>query len=155
MSMNTADVIRSLRDDQDFMRQVTHWEVIPPRPGAYEAIPESVTTAIAEGLKRRGIGRLYSHQAEAFRRSLAGDDIVIVTPTASGKTLSYNLPVLQTILAEPEARALYLFPTKALSQDQQAALNELTLSSELGVKIATYDGDTPSSLRSSAARPGR
>ncbi len=155
MSMNSAEVIQSLRGDSDFMKQVTHWEVIPPRAGSYAPLPPELHPGIVQGLKNRGIGRLYSHQAEAFTRSIAGDDLVIVTPTASGKTLSYNLPVLQTILQEPDSRALYLFPTKALSQDQQAALNELTLSSELGVKIATYDGDTPTSLRSSARETGQ
>jgi DEAD/DEAH box helicase domain-containing protein len=155
MSMTTAEVIESLRNDDDFMRNVTHWEVIPPRPGRFEKLPPGLNPLISDGLRSRGIGRLYSHQAQAFERSLAGDDLVIVTPTASGKTLSYNLPVLQTILAGPDARALYLFPTKALSQDQQAALNEMTLGSDLGVKVATYDGDTPSSLRSSARETGQ
>ena len=79
----------------------------------------------------------------------------MVTPTASGKTLSYNLPVLQRLLADPEARGLYLFPTKALSQDQQSALNEIVLASEVGIKISTYDGDTPSSVRVSARDGGR
>lgn len=149
------DIIQQLREDPDFMRSVTHWEVIPPGDGIYREFPPELHERIADGLRKRGIERLYSHQAEAFTRSMQGRDLVIVTPTASGKTLSYNLPVLQTILSEPDSRALYLFPTKALSQDQQSALNELTLNSELGVNISTYDGDTPASLRSSAREKGQ
>lgn len=155
MSISSADVIASLKEDTAFMANVTHWENIPPRPGSYESLPEELNPAIARGLSKRGIGRLYSHQAEAFRGAVSGENLVIVTPTASGKTLSYNLPVLQSILHDPSSRALYLFPTKALSQDQQAALNEITLAAELGIKIATYDGDTPSSVRASARESGQ
>ena len=85
----------------------------------------------------------------------SGRNVVIVSPTASGKTLAYNLPVLQTLLEDPDARALYLFPTKALSQDQQSELNEVVLGGEIPVKIFTYDGDTPSSIRISAREEGR
>jgi DEAD/DEAH box helicase domain-containing protein len=98
---------------------------------------------------------LYSHQAESYRAARSGRDFVVVTPTASGKTLCYNLAVLQSILEAPESRALYLFPTKALSQDQQSELNESVLAGELAVKIVTYDGDTPASLRVSARDKGQ
>jgi DEAD/DEAH box helicase domain-containing protein len=102
--------------------------------------------------------KLYTHQAEVFSESRKGRNVTVVTPTASGKTLCYNLPVLQALLEDDEARALYLFPTKALSQDQQAELNELIHPSGeavLPVKVCTYDGDTPDSLRTAARDSGR
>ena len=102
-------------------------------------------------LSHRGIDRLYTHQAQALSAVLQGQNVVVVTPTASGKTLCYNLPVVQTILDAPEARALYLFPTKALAQDQMAELHELAgaIGDLDGDKIGvhTYDGDTPQDAR--------
>ena len=106
-------------------------------------------------LRGRGIERIYSHQLAALNAVRAGRSVVLVSPTASGKTLAYNLPVLQTLLEDPDARALYLFPTKALSQDQQSELNEVVLGGEIPVKIFTYDGDTPGSIRISARDEGR
>ena len=149
------DIIELLRDDPDFMKNVTSWEHIEPTEGKYDTLPEDLDQGIRESLERRGITRLYSHQAAAYREIRAGKNVVIVTPTASGKTLSYNLPVLQAIHEDPETRALYLFPTKALSQDQQSELNDTVLSGELKVKVATFDGDTPSSLRVSARETGQ
>ena len=149
------DIIESLRDDADFVRNVTSWEHIKPREGSFAPLPEDLDSGIKDSLERRGITRLFSHQAAAYEAARSGRNIVIVTPTASGKTLSYNLPVLQAIHEEPETRALYLFPTKALSQDQQAELNDTVLSGDLKVKVATFDGDTPSSLRVSARETGQ
>ncbi|MDD4160535.1 MAG: DEAD/DEAH box helicase, partial [Synergistaceae bacterium] len=102
---------------------------------------------IISSLKNRGIERLYSHQSLAFSIASSGKNIVVTTPTASGKTLCYNLPVLNSIVKNQSARALYLFPTKALAQDQLAEVQELALSLEKGIKSFTYDGDTPSSKR--------
>lgn len=151
----SGDFLANLRSDGDFMGNVRRWHTNEARPGIYAQFPPDLDGRIADGLRKRGLDRLYSHQAEAFAETQAGRHILVVTPTASGKTLCYNLPVMQAILDQPEARALYLFPTKALSQDQQSELNELTLGAELGIKIATYDGDTPSSLRSSARETGQ
>lgn len=137
------------------MANVTHWEVLPAREGRYEPLPDRLAPELTEALATRGIDRLYTHQGQSFRAARAGEDFVVVTPTASGKTLCYNLPVLQTILERPEARALYLFPTKALSQDQQSELNEAVLGGELPVKIVTYDGDTQPSLRVAARDKGQ
>ncbi|MFO7173930.1 MAG: DEAD/DEAH box helicase, partial [Bacillota bacterium] len=108
-----------------------------------------------EALARRGIRRLYTHQAEAIAHALAGRSVVVVTPTASGKTLTYNLPVLSTILKEPAARALYLFPTKALAQDQVAELQELGRHLDVEIKSYVYDGDTPDSLRPTIRQAGQ
>ncbi|MFP4329807.1 MAG: DEAD/DEAH box helicase [Spirochaetaceae bacterium] len=149
------DIIEELRSDREFLKNVTSWEHLTPREGAFAPLPEDLDPGIRESLRRRGIERLYTHQAEAYRTVREGKNLVIVTPTASGKTLSYNLPVLQGISEDPETRALYLFPTKALSQDQQSELNETVLSGDLKVKVATFDGDTPSSLRVSARETGQ
>src|SRR6185436_11096157 len=99
-----------------------------------------------EVLRQRGVDQLYTHQAAAIDHALAGRHVVVTTPTASGKTLCYNAPVLSTILRDPSARALYLFPTKALAQDQLAELHDLSdrlsRGNDLEIGVFTYDGDT-------------
>jgi DEAD/DEAH box helicase domain-containing protein len=119
----------------------------PARGGQYADYPEAVRPELRQMLERRGAGMLYSHQAEAFQAIQSGKHTVIVTPTASGKTLCYNLPVLNRLLAEPQARAFYLFPTKALAEDQLHELKSAIdqMGSSLGV--FTYDGDTPQDAR--------
>ncbi len=149
------EVVESLRRDPRFMANVSHWETIPARSGRYADFPRDLDPRLRESLERHGIRRLYSHQASCYDHVRAGRSIVVVTPTASGKTLSYNLPVLQTLLERPDARAMYLFPTKALSQDQQSELNEMVLFGELGLRVFTYDGDTPASIRMSARDQGQ
>ena len=104
---------------------------------------------------RRGIGALYSHQAEALEALRAGQDVAIVTPTASGKSLCYNLPVLQAIAEDPAARALYLFPTKALSQDQLAEFRDLAGLAGMDLSAAVYDGDTPAPIRAVVREAGQ
>src|SRR5690242_7073738 len=119
----------------------------PATAGEFRDVPESIHPKLREMLERRGVARLYSHQAEAFEQCEAGRNVVVVTPTASGKTLCYNLPVLNLLLADPGARAMYLFPTKALAEDQlhefQRAVEEM--GSE--IRAFTYDGDTPQDAR--------
>ena len=149
------ELITSLQDDPRFTSCVTRWERIPAREGVYEPLPDDLHPQIHAALESRGISRLYSHQAESYRAARANEDFVVVTPTASGKTLCYNLAVLQSIIESPESRALYLFPTKALSQDQQSELNDSVMAGKLPVKIVTYDGDTPVSLRVSARDKGQ
>ena len=145
--MNLAQLLDQLKADDRFLRNVTRWEVLPPRLARYADWPESLDPRLVEVLQKRGIERPFVHQAEAVRRASARDPFVVVTPTASGKTLCYNLPVLDTILRDPQARALYLFPTKALSQDQMHEVHGLI--SDLGADIKTYtfDGDTPETAR--------
>jgi DEAD/DEAH box helicase domain-containing protein len=150
-----TDIIGSLRGDPEFSDRVTHWEVVPARAGIFAEIPPAVDSRIRGALEARGIRRIYSHQLATWNEVQAGRSVVIVSPTASGKTLAYNLPVLQALLEDPDARALYLFPTKALSQDQQSELNEVVLGGEIPVKVFTYDGDTPGSIRISARDEGR
>ncbi len=148
-------LIKQLSGDKEFLSCVTRWEKIPARQGKYTDLPAELSPSLSRALIGKGINRLYTHQEECFRRVREGKNVVVVTPTASGKTLCYNLPVLQALLEDGNARALYLFPTKALSQDQQAELNEVVLDGEIPVKIFTYDGDTPNSIRISARRNGR
>ncbi|HPA14817.1 MAG TPA: DEAD/DEAH box helicase, partial [Desulfobacterales bacterium] len=108
-----------------FMENVRAIRKISARPGEFLDYPSWVNPVLRKVLVDRGLGRLYSHQAKAVDLVRRGQSIVIVTPTASGKTLCYNLPVLQKIFEEPEARALYLFPTKALAQDQMHEIHGL------------------------------
>ena len=150
-----TDVIGQLRADPEFRERVTHWEVVPAREGTYADIPPEVDPRIRAALQSRGITRIYSHQLATWNEVRAGRSVVLVSPTASGKTLAYNLPVLQALLDDPDARALYLFPTKALSQDQQSELSEVVLGGTLPLKVFTYDGDTPGSIRISARDEGR
>ncbi len=125
---------------------------------------DSLHPALQTALRREGIDRLFSHQAEAVNTALAGRHVVVVTGTASGKTLCYNLPVLEAILERPTARRIYLFPTKALAQDQLRSLSELGCAIEgqrgrgdspLPVSVGTYDGDTPQSRRGRLRQSGQ
>ena len=130
---------------------VTAVRRLPAVHARFAPFPPSIDARLRAAFERRGIGQLYIHQAEAFAHIVAGRNIVVTTPTASGKTLCYNLPVLDAILRDPAARALYLFPTKALAQDQMAELHDLV--GEIGdvggdpIGVHTYDGDTPADAR--------
>ncbi len=108
------------------------------------AVPDEVHPKVREALTRQGIERLYSHQADAWEAARRGEHLIVTTGTASGKTLAFNLPVLDALAAEPKNRALYLYPTKALAQDQARALGELAVPR---VRAAIYDGDTPQERR--------
>ena len=141
-------------ENPGFMSNMTRREVIPAEKGSYRDYPPWLNAHLKEALAAHGIDRLYSHQAAAIEASGRGENVVVVTPTASGKTLCYNLPVLNTIMAEPETRALYLFPTKALSQDQVAELHELAGGVCPNLNAYTYDGDTEPGLRQSIRRAG-
>ncbi len=152
--MNLEQVLDSVRSSRDFAKCVTEWREIPPRAAVLEEFPDRVDERIRHVLRKRGIERLYSHQRSSLDRLEAGENIVIVTPTASGKTLCYNLPVLNTVLSDRDARALYLFPTKALSQDQMAELHTLITALGEDIRTYTYDGDTPSSARKAIRHSG-
>jgi DEAD/DEAH box helicase domain-containing protein len=149
------NLLDELAQDKAIQDAIAVWRKIPPKEGVYEPFPDELSGELKRVLTERGFSRLYSHQAESFRQVRSGNDVVVVTPTASGKTLCYNLPVMQELLERQEGRALYLFPTKALSQDQQSELNEVILGGKLGLKDFTYDGDTPQSIRVSARNNGR
>jgi DEAD/DEAH box helicase domain-containing protein len=123
---------------------------LPPQPARYAAFPPALHPQVVEALRGRGIAQLYSHQAESFELARAGKHLVVSTPTASGKSLCYNLPVLDALARDPSARALYLFPTKALARDQEEALKQLMRESGLDHGAITYDGDTPGDARRAA-----
>jgi DEAD/DEAH box helicase domain-containing protein len=120
---------------------------LPAQEGLYCDYPEEIHPALIEALKDKGFFRLYSHQLQSWEVLQDKKNVVIVTPTASGKTLCYNLPILDTILKNPSSRAVYLFPTKALSQDQRAELDETIKRLPEEVRLFTYDGDTPQDAR--------
>ena len=117
------------------------------RPGEFADFPNSLAEPLKKALAKRGIVQLYSHQAAAVEHAEAGRNVVVVTPTASGKTLCYNLPVLNRLIAEPGARAMYLFPTKALAEDQLHELQAALDAAGSSIRAFTYDGDTPQDAR--------
>src|SRR5262245_34471948 len=117
MTSTSLDVIRH---QADLAPDFSHWRRLPARQAEYAPFPSSLDARLTGALQARGISRLFSHQAEAVEHILAGEHTVVVTPTASGKTLCYNLPAINALLADPEARALYLFSTKALARTSSA-----------------------------------
>lgn len=154
MQVTLSEFVCALRDDPRFMENVTEWRVLPAREAKYAPFPQELDARIVQVLKARGIERLYTHQRQALDCALAGRDFVVVTPTASGKTLCYNLPVLNAILKDNAARALYLFPTKALSSDQVSELYSMVEALGADIKAFTYDGDTPASARTAIRQAG-
>jgi len=155
--MNSVKVLESILSSPEFAPNIVVEKLIPASDGSFVPFPGDLDGRIAEALRKRGINRIYTHQGDVWESVKKSRHTVVVTPTASGKTLCYNLPVLDALLRDEKARALYLFPTKALSQDQQSELNEMVEgnSAAIPIKIATYDGDTPDSLRVSARDTGR
>jgi DEAD/DEAH box helicase domain-containing protein len=136
---------RARHQDPDSPVRAIHHQ--PAAEGIFAEIPASVDPRVGAVLAQRGVTRLYSHQAEAFDHIQAGRHVVIVTPTASGKTLCYNLPILNRLLADESARAMYLFPTKALAEDQLHEFHSTVEEMGSDVRAFTYDGDTPQDAR--------
>ena len=151
---NLQQLLDELRLNKQWQEQIVHWHEMPAVEAKSKPFPDSLDVRIQQAMQRRGIGSLYSHQAEAFRYTRKKENVVAVTPTASGKTLCYNLPVLQEILENAENRALYLFPTKALAQDQKSELNEMIDEMGIPVKCFTYDGDTAPNIRQAVRKAG-
>lgn len=145
-----ASVLSAWRADGSFVRNLRLDQVLPATAAEYAPIPSALAPGVAEALTKRGVAQLYAHQARAFELASRGSHVVVATPTASGKSLCYNLPVLDRLCREPEARALYLFPTKALSRDQEEALRALMRDAGIGQGAITYDGDTPGDARRAA-----
>src|SRR5437870_1138870 len=141
-------------DSADFPGDITLDHVIPAATAEFAQLPTDLRPELVAALGRRGIERLYSHQAEAYDAVKRGRHLVVVTPTASGKTLCYNLPVLQRLLERPEKRALYVYPTKALAQDQLAELGALKSGLPIDLRVDTYDGDTPPGRRTAIREGG-
>jgi len=151
---NMAEWLENLKGQEEIMQNVTEWRTIQPREASYAPLPDELHPELKKALKAKGIEQLYSHQAQAFQAAMSGGHIVTVTPTASGKTMCYNLPVLQEIVNNNEARALYLFPTKALAQDQVTELQQFADLMDCDLKTHTYDGDTAPSIRTAIRNAG-
>jgi DEAD/DEAH box helicase domain-containing protein len=145
-------VVDHWQRDLAVWRNVVLHERLPSEPAREGPLPGALAPQVSTALASRGIQRLYRHQLEAFELSLAGRDTVIATPTASGKSLCYNLPVLHALASDPQhaARALYLFPTKALARDQEVQLRALLRDAGIEQGAITYDGDTPGDARRAA-----
>ncbi len=152
--MNVDQLITKLKRDRSFMGCVTDWTVLPAHDGKYVEFPRGLDPRIGKVLGERGIHRLYTHQADSFEAAQSKQDFVVVTPTASGKTMCFNLPVLSAILKNPDARALYLFPTKALAADQVADLYQFVEALGEDIKAFTYDGDTQAAARKAIRQAG-
>ena len=148
--MSLSALLNTWQTDPNIASNIAAWRTFPPQPAQFALFPDGLHPALVDALRARGISALYTHQATAWQRAQAGQHLVVVTGTASGKTLCYNLPVLDRLMRDPQARALYLFPTKALAQDQLSVISDqLSVSSGLSsaIRVATYDGDTPADAR--------
>ncbi|PIE23108.1 MAG: ATP-dependent helicase [Planctomycetota bacterium] len=155
-SWRVADIVRGMKEDAELAGRIRAWHVEAARPGQFSGLPQGLDPRLQAVLKSRGIEELYTHQRAAIEAALRGEDVLVSTPTASGKTVCYTLPILQSLLeSKGAARALLLFPTKALSQDQNLGLERLLLAAKevdplfAEVQACTYDGDTPPAVRRS------
>jgi DEAD/DEAH box helicase domain-containing protein len=142
-------------DDPGLRSRIVLDRTIPPRDPEYAPVPEGLHPQVRAGLQRHGIGALYSHQVEAIELASAGRSLAVVTPTASGKSLCYLVPVLDAIARDPDATAILMYPTKALAQDQLTELRELSDAAQMEVRTFTYDGDTPPGARSALRQAGQ
>jgi DEAD/DEAH box helicase domain-containing protein len=153
-TLTMKEWLSRIEKDRRFMENVRSIRHIPAAGGSFAPFPPWIHPRIRSVLEKRNIDSLYRHQAEAVELIREGKGVVLVTPTASGKTLCYNLPVLQRILEEPDTRALYIFPTKALAQDQMHEIHGLIGEMRADIKTFTYDGDTPADARQAIRKQG-
>ncbi|MCB9101703.1 MAG: DEAD/DEAH box helicase [Anaerolineales bacterium] len=162
--MNPTDFLNQLKKDRAYQNQLVHVERLGGRGARYASLEKPLLRSLVEAIKAGGAERLYSHQAQAIDAARAGRHVVVATSTASGKTLCYNVPVLEAVAANYQARAIYLFPTKALAQDQLRSLKNLTQRFKAAaennggplptLRFGTYDGDTPQNSRTRLRREG-
>jgi len=154
--MFADEFIHHLTTLRDYDQQIAHIQYIPPRNASFGELTKPLNSLLQSQLTSAGITSLYSHQAEAVNSTATGNNIMVATASASGKTLCYNLPVLDMMLSDRFGRALYLFPTKALAQDQLRKLGELACPDILSYgEYATFDGDTPQSERGDIKKKSR
>ena len=147
--MPVSELVSLWKNDPEIARNITAWRTLPEKSPVFEDFPPDLNPLLGEALRSSGVNLLYSHQALSYRLSKQGKNLVIVTGTASGKTLCYNLPILDRLIQNLDERALYLFPTKALAQDQENYLRKLLghFPSKIDLPIRVYDGDTSPSRR--------
>jgi DEAD/DEAH box helicase domain-containing protein len=153
--MPVLQALETLLSSPDVADAVVTRRILPARPADLVDIPAWLDPRLRGALERRGMPALYRHQAEAMDALRRGEDVLVATPTASGKSLCYHLPVLQAVAEDPAARALYLFPTKALGRDQLTEIRELGSLAELELEAGVYDGDTPAGIRSRIRAAGQ
>lgn len=151
---NLSEIIHLLKEDRQFKEQIVHWHTIEEKEAKTVPLPDTIHPNLKKALQERGISELYTHQGTAYELAKQKKGFVAVTPTASGKTLCYNLPVLQSIIEDENSRALYMFPTKALAQDQKSEINEIIEDAGVKVNSYTYDGDTASNIRQKVRKAG-
>jgi len=151
---NIQELMHVLETTDEFKENIVHWHTIKEKSAQSVELPTQIDDKLKKALNTRGITSLYTHQYTAFETVMNKKNFVAVTPTASGKTLCYNLPVLQTIIDDNESRALYIFPTKALAQDQKSELNEIIKEMDVAINSYTYDGDTPANIRQKVRKAG-
>ncbi|MEH6994635.1 DEAD/DEAH box helicase [Neobacillus drentensis] len=154
LKKNLQEILVDLKINDSFKENIVTWKTLESKDAQTVSLPEDLHPALRDSLKSKGIDKLYTHQKTAYENIMAGNSVVAVTPTASGKTLCYNLPVLQSILSNPNARALYMFPTKALAQDQKSEINEIIQAAGIDINSYTYDGDTPANIRQKVRKAG-
>lgn len=154
MDQSLEKVLHKLQTDEQFSKNIAHHKIIPEKEAVYASFPINLHPSLVKALEARSIYQLYIHQREAFETATSGQSFVAITPTASGKSLCYHLPVLQSILENDASRALYLFPTKALAQDQLSDLHAFIEASEESILSYTYDGDTAPGLRTKVRKSG-
>lgn len=155
--MSLVSLLDFWKRDAQTAPNLVAWQTLPSRPAQLHPFPTDLPAPIKQNLVAAGFHSLYSHQIEAWTHARAGESVILSTGTASGKTLAYNLPVFASLLQIPNARAIYLFPTKALAQDQLSNLQSLisTIQSSVTLSAAIYDGDTPQAARSSIRKNAR
>jgi DEAD/DEAH box helicase domain-containing protein len=147
-------VVDGWLDSRQVKPCLTADETLASRIARHAPFPEALGPGLARALRKRGIDELYVHQAQAFEASRSGKSFVVATPTASGKSLCFHLPVLDTLAKDPGARAIYLYPTKALARDQEAGLRDLMRDAEVPTSAVVFDGDTPADARRAARERG-
>lgn len=153
-ALTIEELLSRLKHNRRFMENVRALKSFSAFQGKFAPFPGWIHPRLKAVLQKKGYDQLYSHQAEAIDLVKNGRSVVLITPTASGKTLCYNLPVLNRIIGEPETRALYLFPTKALAQDQMDEVHGLISALKADIKTYTYDGDTPDDARQAIRKQG-
>lgn len=149
-----SELLQAWQYDEELKENIVHWHTLDGKAAEYEPFPEELHPSLKSALQKRGIEQLYTHQREAFDKAIRGVSFTAITPTASGKSLCYHLPVLQEIINNKSSRAIYLFPTKALAQDQKTDLNELIEATGEEVLSYTYDGDTAPGIRTKIRKAG-
>jgi DEAD/DEAH box helicase domain-containing protein len=154
LKKSLQEILVDLKINVEFKENIVTWRTMEEKLAQTVSMPNELHPLLKEALISKGITQLYTHQRSAYEKIMTGNSIVAVTPTASGKTLCYNLPVLQTILSNPNARALYMFPTKALAQDQKSEINEIIHAAGVDINSYTYDGDTPANIRQKVRKAG-